>query len=194
MPGTILITFISFSFKTPPKNLWGRACLFVALFWFWLFLFFLFLAGLATYGSLQARGQIRPATASLYHSHSNAGSLIPWVRPGIEPTSSQTLRQALNPLSHNSNSKYLFFVSPFHRRTQGGSPSNATHLISGRSGFQPRQHTGHASNHHAILPLGHKLQLSLHIKRHLGWECLAVLLVFTNFQELISPSRIQPEQ
>ena len=31
-------------------------------------------------------------------------SLTHWARPGIEPTSSQTLYQVLNPLSHNGNS------------------------------------------------------------------------------------------
>ena len=56
------------------------------------------------HGSSQARGQIRAATTSLHHSHSNTGSqlsmaptpqftanarsLIHRARPGIEPTSS----------------------------------------------------------------------------------------------------------
>ena len=34
----------------------------------------LFRAALVTYGSFQARGQIRATTASLHHNHSNAGS------------------------------------------------------------------------------------------------------------------------
>ena len=34
----------------------------------------------------------------------NAGSLTHWVRPGIEPTSSQRQPWVLNPLSHNGNS------------------------------------------------------------------------------------------
>ena len=37
---------------------------------------------------------------SLWHS----GSLTHWARPGIEPASSQTLCQVLNPLSHHRNS------------------------------------------------------------------------------------------
>ena len=54
-----------------------------------------------TYGSSQARGQIRAAAADLSHSHSNTrsepmtyarahdstGALTHWVRPGIEPAS-----------------------------------------------------------------------------------------------------------
>ena len=35
-------------------------------------------------------------------------SLTHWVRPGIEPTSSQRQCQALNLLSHNGNSSFLF--------------------------------------------------------------------------------------
>ena len=38
-------------------------------------------------------------------AHSNAGSLIHCVRPGIKPTSSRTLCQVLNLLSHNGNSQ-----------------------------------------------------------------------------------------
>ena len=61
----------------------------------------------AAYGSPQARGQIGAIAAGLHHSHSNtgsephlqptpkahcnAGSLINWVRPGIEPSSSWIL-------------------------------------------------------------------------------------------------------
>ena len=39
------------------------------------------------YGSSQARGQIGAAAAGLHHSHSNAGSLTHWARPGIKPAS-----------------------------------------------------------------------------------------------------------
>ena len=39
----------------------------------------------AAYGGSQARGQIGAVAASLHHSHSNAGSLTHWARPGIEP-------------------------------------------------------------------------------------------------------------
>jgi len=38
------------------------------------FFFFLFRAAPVTYGSSQARGQIRVAAIDLHHSHSNAGS------------------------------------------------------------------------------------------------------------------------
>ena len=40
------------------------------------FSFFLFRAAPAAYGSSQARGGIRAAAASLYHSHSNSGSKL----------------------------------------------------------------------------------------------------------------------
>ena len=66
--------------------------------------FFFFRAAPTAYGSSQARGQIRAAVASLHHSHSKAGSLTHWVRPGIELASSQRLCQVPNPLSHNRNS------------------------------------------------------------------------------------------
>ena len=39
----------------------------------------------------------------------NAGSLTYWVRPGIKPTSSWTLCQLLNLLSHNGNSDVHFY-------------------------------------------------------------------------------------
>ena len=43
-------------------------------------------------------------SATYTTAHGNAGSLTPWVRPGMEPASSPTLCQALNPLSHKGNS------------------------------------------------------------------------------------------
>ena len=43
------------------------------------------------YGSSQAKHRIRATPAGLHHSHSNAGSLTHWVRPGIRPTSSWIL-------------------------------------------------------------------------------------------------------
>ena len=47
--------------------------------------FFFFRATPTAYGGSQARGWIRVVAASLHHSHSNAGYLTHWVRPGIEP-------------------------------------------------------------------------------------------------------------
>ena len=41
-----------------------------------LFFFFFFRAAPVAYGNSQARGQIRATAASLYHSHSNAGSKL----------------------------------------------------------------------------------------------------------------------
>ena len=68
--------------------------------------FFLFTAAPAACGSPQARSRTGAAAAGLHHSHGNTGSeaasviyaaargnarsLTHWVRPGIEPTSSQT--------------------------------------------------------------------------------------------------------
>ena len=82
------------------------------------FLFFLFTAALVVYGSFQARHQIR-ASAGTYATAATVTStpdliyihglyhrfLTHWARPGIEPTSSGTLCQVLNPLSHNGSSR-----------------------------------------------------------------------------------------
>ena len=46
------------------------------------------MAKAVAYGSSQARSQIITAASGLHHSHSNMGSLIHWVRPGIKPSSS----------------------------------------------------------------------------------------------------------
>ena len=91
------------------------------------FSFFLFGATPVAYGSSQARGQIRAAAASQSNpqlqqhwiwvtsatyaiAHSNTRSLTHWARPGIQPASSWTLCQALNPLNHNGNANgYNFF-------------------------------------------------------------------------------------
>ena len=51
----------------------------------------LFRATPMAYGSSQARSWIRTTVASLHHSHSNAGSLAHWARPGIQPASSWIL-------------------------------------------------------------------------------------------------------
>ena len=40
----------------------------------------------------------------------NTGSLTHWERPGTKPTSSQTLGQVLNPLSHQRNSRQELFI------------------------------------------------------------------------------------
>ena len=62
------------------------------------FFFFLFRAAPAAYGRSQARGWIRAAVA-----WGNVRSLTHWARPGIKPTSSWTVCQVLNLLSHNGN-------------------------------------------------------------------------------------------
>ena len=105
------------------------------------FSFFLFGATPVAYGSSQARGQIRAAAASQSNpqlqqhwiwvtsatyaiAHSNTRSLTHWARPGIQPASSWTLCQALNPLNHNGNANgynffFLFLAAPRHMKFQG---------------------------------------------------------------------------
>ena len=83
---------------------------------------FLFRAVPAATGRSWARGETGAAAACLHHSHSNVGSephlqpasqqcqsLTQWTRPRIEPASSRTLCQVLNPLSHNGNSIIYYF-------------------------------------------------------------------------------------
>ena len=58
------------------------------------FFFFLFRAAPEAYGSSQARGWIRTATASLHHSQSNAG-----YKPHLQPTQQLVAMLDPNPLS-----------------------------------------------------------------------------------------------
>ena len=51
--------------------------------------------------------RIQGASVTYAAAHGNAGSLTHRVRSGIETTSSQTLCQVLNPLSHSGNSQTL---------------------------------------------------------------------------------------
>ena len=68
---------------------------FLFLFFFFFFLVF-FRAVPAACGGSPARGPFGAAAAGLHHSHSNTGSLIHWVRPGIEPASSWILVRFIN--------------------------------------------------------------------------------------------------
>ena len=54
-------------------------------FHYFILIFLLFRATSVAYGGSQARGQIGAMAAGLHHTHSNAGSLTHWMRPGIEP-------------------------------------------------------------------------------------------------------------
>ena len=65
---------------------------------FFLFLVFfgLFRPAPVAHGGSQTRGLIGAASASLRHSHSNARSLTPWVRPGIKPATSWFLVRFIN--------------------------------------------------------------------------------------------------
>ena len=64
-------------------------CLYKKLFNLFIYLcILLFRAARAAYGNSQARGRIGAAAAPLHHSHSNAGFLTHWARPGIELESS----------------------------------------------------------------------------------------------------------
>ena len=55
--------------------------------------------------------QIQAISATHATARGNAGSLTHWVKPGIQPTPSQTLCWVLNLLSHNGNSKCVLFSS-----------------------------------------------------------------------------------
>ena len=57
---------------------------------------------------LTSSENVRMSFSSYTAPCSKAGSLTHWMRPGIEPASSWTLCQVLNPPSHNRNSPYLF--------------------------------------------------------------------------------------
>ena len=65
-------------------------------FFFWSF--FAFRAAPSAYGGSQARGLIGAVAASLYQSHSNAGSEL-----HLRPTPQLTAIQILNPLSEARN-------------------------------------------------------------------------------------------
>ena len=56
-----------------------------------IYLLSFFRATPAAYGGSQDRCQIRNIAAGLCHSHSNAGSLTHWPRPGIKPASAWML-------------------------------------------------------------------------------------------------------
>ena len=75
----------------------------------YLIFFGLFRAAPAAYGSSHVRGWIRAAASSLYHSHSNAGSLTHWVRPGIEPISSWILVGFINRGAPTGTPGFYFF-------------------------------------------------------------------------------------
>ena len=92
----------------------NRRCIFFFFFFFCLepHLWYVEVPGLGGKSQLQVRATPQPQqhqnwTTSAPHTAacSNARSLNHWVRPGIEPTSSWTLCQALNPLRHNENSR-----------------------------------------------------------------------------------------
>ena len=86
---------------------------FWSIFYFILLFTYLYFLSVA-HGSSQTRGRFRATAASLHHSHSNARSKphlqpTPWILApeqgqGLNPASSWTLCQVLNPLIHNRNS------------------------------------------------------------------------------------------
>ena len=97
---------------------------------FFLLFFFFFLTATPTaYGGSQAQGWVGTVAAAYViaiaihdashicdytRAHSNIGSLTHWARPGIEPISSWTLCQVLNPLRQDGNSIFFSWLSCLH--------------------------------------------------------------------------------
>ena len=85
--------------------------------------FFFFRATPVAHGISQARGRIWAIAAGLHHSHSNAGSLTHWARPGIEPVSSWLLVRFIL-LSHYGNSRNVVLLAQYnHSSTLLSSPN-----------------------------------------------------------------------
>ena len=84
------------------------------------FSFCLFRAVPVVYGGSQARSQIGAVAVYLHQSHSNAGSLTHWARPGIEPASSWMLVRFV---STEPQWELRGFFSPAIKRSQNASPS-----------------------------------------------------------------------
>ena len=84
------------------------------------FSFCLFRAVPVVYGGSQARSQIGAVAVYLHQSHSNAGSLTHWARPGIEPASSWMLVRFV---STEPQWELQGFFSPAIKRSQNASPS-----------------------------------------------------------------------
>ena len=87
------------------------------------FLLFFFSSAPVAYGDSQARGWIGAAAAGLHHSHSNAGSLTHWARPGIEPTSSWMIVRFSSPEPQQElqicflNNLYIYSFSQRRKRS-----------------------------------------------------------------------------
>ena len=84
---------------------WGLIC-----FLFFLFIYFFFSGSHLQHMEVPELG-VESELQLLAYSHSNARSLTHWMRSGIKPTSSRTLCQVLNPLSHSGNSEGSFLFS-----------------------------------------------------------------------------------
>ena len=116
---TLLLAYMSQDFEV--------ICLFFLLLLF--FFFLLFRATLAAYGGFQAKGWIGATAAGLHHrhnnlgselsqaesgtytpAHDNAGSLIHWVRPGMEPASSRILVGLVNCWAMMGTQPFVFWL------------------------------------------------------------------------------------
>ena len=112
--------------KTKQKIPSSTILVIIFFFFFSFFLFLFFYTAPVIYGSSQARveselscwptpqpqqHQTQATSVTYTTAHGNTGSLTHRVRPGIKPTSSQTLYQVLHPLSHNGNSPVMPFSS-----------------------------------------------------------------------------------
>ena len=94
------------------RILWEEIYFFLLVFFFFFLFFFLFRAKLKAYGSFQPRGWIGAVAAGLPHSHSNAGSLTHWVKPGLEPTSSWILAGFITAEPQQDSKKQFTLLIP----------------------------------------------------------------------------------
>ena len=149
---------------------WSSSIYIPSLFFFlifsFVFCFLFFRAAGAANGSSQARGRIRATAASLYPSHSNAGSLTHWVRPGIEHTSSQILVRFVSP---EAQRELLFLFLQMQKLMIKSTTRYESNKVS--LGFSTV----------FLMACSIQLQYSAYIDRHV-WNILKIIMVFDYFQ------------
>ena len=85
------------------------------------FVFCLFRATPTAYGGSQARGLIGAVATGLHHSHSNAGSLTHWARPGIEPTSAWFLVEFVSAGPWQTLQEWIILKHIYFEKNEKGS-------------------------------------------------------------------------